>query len=111
MLARPLSTVPEGVAQPPPAAATPARTKCMRALMHRLVLSWHRWTGLTIGLVLVFMAATGILLSYRSRLEPAVYRRLLTAPTCDTRMPLDSLVSSARAAHPKGEFDYVRIKG
>jgi len=55
----------------------PVRAKCMRAVMHRLVLSWHRWTGLTIGLVLVFMAATGILISYRSRLEPAVYRGLL----------------------------------
>ena len=112
MLARPLGAVPEAVAQPPPAAATiPVRTKCMRAVMHRLVLSWHRWTGLSIGLVLVFMAATGILLSYRSRMEPAVYRGLLTAPACDARVPLDALVSNARAAHREGEFDYIRIKG
>ncbi|HYS09040.1 MAG TPA: PepSY-associated TM helix domain-containing protein [Myxococcales bacterium] len=89
----------------------PAPAKSIRAVMHRLVLSWHRWTGLTIGLVLVFMAATGILLSYRSRMEPAVYRHLLTAPACATRVPLDALASSARAAHPKGEFDYIRIKG
>src|SRR5437764_11056461 len=94
-----------------PAAVLAVRTKCMRAVMHRLVLSSHRWTGLTIGLVLVFIAATGILLSYRSRMEPAVYRGLLTAPGCDTRVPLDALVSSARAAHPRGEFDYIRIKG
>ena len=80
--------VSEAVAKPPAAAATimPARAKSMRAVTHRLVLSWHRWTGLTVGLVLVFMAATGILLSYRSRMEPAVYRDLLTAPACDAAM-------------------------
>ena len=105
--------VSEAVAKPPAAAATimPARAKSMRAVTHRLVLSWHRWTGLTVGLVLVFMAATGIFISYRSRLEPAMYRGLLSAPACGTRVPLDGLASSARAAHPEGEFDYIRIKG
>jgi vanillate O-demethylase ferredoxin subunit len=83
----------------------------MRAATHRLLLSWHRWTGLTIGLVLVFMAATGVLISYRSRMEPAVYRDLLTAPACGRRVSLDELARNAREAHPKGEFDYVRIKG
>lgn len=112
-----IRTVSGPVAKPPSAPANthaaipPASTKSMRAVMHRLVLGWHRWTGVTIGLVLVFMAATGILLSYRSRMEPAVYRDLLTAPACDARVPLDALASRARAAHPKGEFDYVRIKG
>src|SRR2546425_121757 len=86
------------VAKPPPAAATvmPARTKSMRAVMHQFVLSWHRWTGLTVGLVLVFMAATGILLSYRSRMEPAVYRDLLSAPACDARVPRCSSSSCSR---------------
>src|SRR5437763_853034 len=63
------------------------------------------------GVVLVFMAATGIFISYRSRLEPAMYRGLLSAPACGTSVPLDSLASSARAAHPEGAFDYIRIKG
>jgi vanillate O-demethylase ferredoxin subunit len=83
----------------------------MRAVMHRLVLDWHRWTGLTAGLVLVFMAATGILLSHRSRMEPAVYSDLLTSPACDARVPLDALARRARAAHPSGAIDYIRIKG
>src|SRR5256885_5512741 len=85
----------EAVAKPPAAAATimPARAKSMRAVTHRLVLSWHRRTGLTLGLVLVFMAATGILLPYRSRMEPGGEPHLLTAPACRTRVPLHTLAS------------------
>lgn len=89
----------------------PARAKSLRCAIHRLVLSWHRWTGLTVGLVLSFMASTGIFLSYRSRLEPAVYRGLLRAPACQARLPLDELARGARAAHPTGALDYVRVKG
>ena len=51
-----------------------ANVKPLRVAMHCTVLAVHRWTGLTVGLVLAFMAATGIFLSYRSRMEPLVYR-------------------------------------
>src|SRR5437870_4660249 len=68
-----------------------------------LVLQAHRWTGLTVGLVLVFMAITGSLIAYRSHLEPVVNRDLLTVPACANRAPLDTLISNARAAHPTGE--------
>jgi uncharacterized iron-regulated membrane protein len=87
------------------------RTKSLRCALHLHVLSLHRWTGVSIGLILAFIAATGIFLAYRSRMEPAVYRNLLMAPACDARVPLDVLVSRARAAHPSGKLDYVRIKG
>ena len=87
-----------------------ANVKPLRVAMHRTVLAVHRWTGLTVGLVLAFMAATGIFLSYRSRMEPLVYRDLLTAPACANRIPLDTLAANAHAAHPKGTLDYARIK-
>jgi vanillate O-demethylase ferredoxin subunit len=79
--------------------------------MRAEVLAFHRWTGLTVGLVLAFMAATGICLTYRTRMEPAVYRDLLTAPACTQRVSVDELAAKAKAAHPRGELDYVRIKG
>src|SRR5438067_4297498 len=87
-----------------------ANVKPLRVAMHCTVLAVHRWTGLTVGLVLAFMAATGISLSYRSRMEPLVYRDLLTAPACANRTPLDTLAANAHAAHPKGTLDYARIK-
>jgi len=74
-----------------------------------LVLQSHRWAGLTFGLVLVFMAITGITIAYRPHLEPIVNRDLLTVPACTGRVPLDALAANARAQHPNGEFDYVRL--
>ena len=76
-----------------------------------LVLQAHRWTGLTVGLVLVFMAITGSLIAYRPHLEPIVNSELLTVPACANRMPLDTLAANARAAHPAGDLDYIRITG
>jgi len=76
-----------------------------------LVLQAHRWTGLTVGLVLVFMAITGSLIAYRPHLEPIVNSELLTVPACADRVPLDTLAANARAAHPAGELDYIRITG
>src|SRR5437762_9967950 len=74
-----------------------------RPVFRTLVLQFHRWTGLTVGIVLVFMALTGALIAYRPHLEPVVNRDLLTVPACSQRVPLDTLAINARAAHPVGE--------
>ena len=81
----------------------------MNAPPRTWVVRLHRWTGLTLGLVLVFMAVTGAFIAYRPHLEPIVNRELLTAPACTPMLPLDTLTRSARAAHPEGELDYIRI--
>ncbi|BAL27197.1 hypothetical protein AZKH_p0314 (plasmid) [Azoarcus sp. KH32C] len=69
----------------------------------------HRWTGLTFGLVLVFVAITGMLIAYRPYLEPIVNRDLLTVPACSERVSMDTVAANARAAHPAGKMDYIRI--
>ena len=74
-----------------------------------VVLKLHRFVGLTAGLVLVFTALTGILIAYRPKLEPIVNRELLTVPACGARVPLDVLLRNARAAHPAGDLDYIRV--
>ena len=89
--------------------ARPVIRMASRPVFRTLVLQFHRWTGLTVGIVLVFMALTGALIAYRPHLEPVVNRDLLTVPACSQRVALDTLASSARAAHPAGEFDYIRI--
>ena len=76
-----------------------------------MVLWLHRWTGLTAGFVLLFVAITGILVAYRPQLERVVNRDLLTVPACSQSVPLDVMAGNARAAHPGGEMDYMRITG
>ena len=87
-----------------------ARTR-IRPSARSMLLWLHRWTGLTVGLVLLFVAITGILVAYRPQLERVVNRDLLTVPACSQRVPLDVMAENARAAHPAGEMDYMRING
>ena len=69
----------------------------------------HRWIGLTVGLVIVMMALTGMVNLFRPQLEPVVNRELVTVDTCSERVPLDVLSANARAVHPAAELDYIRI--
>jgi uncharacterized iron-regulated membrane protein len=77
--------------------------------MRYWVLRLHRWAGLSIGIALIFIAATGATIAFRRHLEPIVNRDLLTVPACTGRVPIDTLAAKARAAHPDGHQDYVRI--
>ena len=77
--------------------------------LRKSVLSVHRWTGLTIGLVILMLALTGGALVFRPGLEPVVNRELLTVATCTERLPIDALAANARTSHPKGTLDYIRI--
>ena len=69
----------------------------------------HRWIGLTVGLVIVMMALTGMVNLFRPQLEPVVNRELVTVDTCSARVRLDVLAANARAVHPAAELDYIRI--
>jgi vanillate O-demethylase ferredoxin subunit len=90
------------------AAASPRKRK--RPLSRRdLVLPVHRWLALTLGLIVLASAVTGAGMAFRKELDPLVYSRMLHASTCGGRLPLDAFVARARAAHPKGQVDYVRV--
>jgi uncharacterized iron-regulated membrane protein len=75
------------------------------------MLQIHRWTGLTLGLLVVFMAVTGIGLVMRPQLDPVLYRDLMVVASCATRLPLDDLAARAREGHPGGIITYVWIAG
>jgi uncharacterized iron-regulated membrane protein len=75
------------------------------------VLQIHRWTGLTLGLLAVFMAVTGIGLVMRPQLEPVLYRDLMVVAPCTSRLPLDDLAARAREGDPGGVITYVWIAG
>ena len=69
--------------------------------MRNSVLTIHRWTGLTVGLILVFLALTGVSMAFRSEIEPIVDAGLLQVNSrCASRLPLDDLAARARLSHP-----------
>ena len=83
----------------------------MRALIRNVVLPVHRWTALTVGLVVLWMALTGLGLLFKSQLEPAVDRSLDTVPACQAPQSLDELLARARVAHSNGTLRLVGIEG
>lgn len=70
---------------------------------------FHRWAGLTLGLIALVSAATGAGMAFRKQLEPLVYPREAPAG-CATPVGLDSILAAARMVHPKGQIDYLRVQ-
>lgn len=62
-------------------------------------LKLHRWTGLTVGLLLVVQALTGTALVFRDELERLVDPGLVVAGG-PARVPVQSVIDAVRAAHP-----------
>jgi vanillate O-demethylase ferredoxin subunit len=76
----------------------------------RKSLLWiHTWSGLTIGLVVAFLATTGAGFALRPQLDAIVNRHLLVVPACTERLPLDTLADRARAVHPAGELSSIEV--
>jgi uncharacterized iron-regulated membrane protein len=73
------------------------------------VLQAHRWAGLTVGLVLIYVALTGLTMLFRPQLEPLVERGLREVSSCVARLPADALVRSAREVHPGGRIRQLEI--
>ncbi|MDB5442589.1 MAG: hypothetical protein JWP73_965 [Phenylobacterium sp.] len=90
-----------------PSASRPRRPFSWR----RALLPIHRWIALTLGIVVLASAITGAGMAFRKQLDPLVYPRMLQAPACAARLPLDQFVSRARALHPTGKLDYIRLLG
>jgi vanillate O-demethylase ferredoxin subunit len=70
----------------------------------------HRWIGLTLGLIVLTSALTGAGMAFRKELDPLVYPDLLKAPPCAPHLPLDVFVAQAKALHPEGELDFIRLQ-
>ena len=81
----------------------------MNEAIRGAILQVHRWSGLTVGLLLIFLAVTGLGLVFRPQLEPIVERRMLQAATCEARAPVDTVVARATAAHPGQPIEEVEM--
>src|SRR5260370_11991356 len=69
----------------------------------------HRWAGLTVGLLAVFLAVTGGWIVLRPLLDPLTYPQLMVIPSCARPLPVDALATAARTAHPQGDVVYVYL--
>lgn len=73
------------------------------------VLKVHRWTGLTVGLMVAYLAVTGLMMVFRPQLQPMAERQLREVAACEKRLPLDTLVASAREFHPGVAVEQLQI--
>jgi len=73
------------------------------------ILQVHRWTGLTVGLVAVFLALTGLAMLFRPQLQPLAERGLRDVPSCSARLALDDLIARARESRPGARVGQVEI--
>ena len=81
----------------------------MNPSLRKPLLATHRWTGLTVGVIAAFLALTGLTMAFRVQLEPRADHELLDRPACETRQPLDVLVSRASTVHPGSKLQRVEI--
>ena len=67
----------------------------------------HRWAGLTVGMLALFLAVTGGWIVLRPLLDPLTYPQLMVIPSCAQPRSIDALAAAARRAHPQGKVLYV----
>jgi len=71
----------------------------------------HRWLGLTLGLLVVFLALTGGAIVFRPQADALAYPRVMTVARCVSPVPLDRMAAAARSVHPSGHITYVYVYG
>jgi ferredoxin-NADP reductase len=76
----------------------------MTPALRKKLLWLHTWSGLTVGLVVVFLALTGAGFVLRPQLEDIVYKDLHVVPRCDAPLTMDALADAARARHPAAKL-------
>ena len=71
----------------------------------------HRWLGLTLGLVVIFLALTGGAIVFRPQADALAYPALMTVAPCLSPLPIDRLAAAARSVHSSGRITYVYVYG
>lgn len=77
--------------------------------VRKLLLPLHLWTGLTLGLVLVVMAVSGALLTFRHQLERRVDPQRFVVEPGGPRLAPEDLVARALRVHPESELESIRF--
>jgi uncharacterized iron-regulated membrane protein len=79
--------------------------------MIRKTIFWiHLCCGVSVGLVVLMMSATGVMLTYERQMQAWQTRRFYSDPAADAeRLPIDSLVASAALGEPGFAATSVRL--
>jgi vanillate O-demethylase ferredoxin subunit len=81
----------------------------MNSSFRKKLLWLHTWSGLTVGLVVVFLSLTGAGLVLKPQLDDLVYHDLHVVAKCDAPLALDLLAASAKAAHPEAKLHSIEV--
>jgi len=81
----------------------------MKPALRTPLLTFHLWTGITVGLVFMTVALSGAALIFRGKLERALDPQRFIVEAGGQRLAIDDLVARAKAAHPGPEFLSVRF--
>jgi vanillate O-demethylase ferredoxin subunit len=73
-----------------------------------LLISVHRWIGLTVGVLLLLQGLTGATMVFRDELNRALHYSDLTVIPAGPTLPVQSLLDEVRALHPT--LNVVRIE-
>jgi uncharacterized iron-regulated membrane protein len=73
----------------------------LRSLFGKTVSFLHLWLGLLAGSVLIVVALTGCILSFEDELTPVFFAKEQRVTPQAAQLPIDSLVSLAKAVYPK----------
>jgi uncharacterized iron-regulated membrane protein len=84
--------------------------RTMPILIRKAILPLHRWAGLTLGLLIAWLALTGAGMVFAPQLRSRVDHDLLVVPACTSSLPLDALIDRARAAHVGGTLRLIGIR-
>lgn len=82
----------------------------MPALIRKAILPLHRWTGLTLGLLIAWLALTGAGMVFAPQLRSRVDHDLQVVPACTSSLPLDTLIDRAQAVHVGGTLRLIGIR-
>lgn len=78
--------------------------------LYRRLMPVHRWAGLTLGLIALVSALTGLGMVFRPQLDPVVYPNLFQSSSCARMVPLDTIVGAARRLNTASTLDFLRIQ-
>ncbi len=81
----------------------------MNSSFRKKLLWLHTWSGLTVGLVVVFLSLTGAGFVLKPQLDDLVYHDLHLVPKCAAPLALDLLAASAKAAHPQAKLHSIEV--
>lgn len=78
--------------------------------MRSLLLTLHRWAGLSLGLVILIVAVTGSALVFENEIDAAMNPGLMLARGQGARIPLNQAVRAVREAYPEDPPSSIRVQ-